>query len=102
MSNVLTNYTSANIGTSPATLYTVPASTTGTIVGLQIANTVGSQIAVDVQVAGVYVVKGVPIPANSSLSVLDGKLVVKTTETVVITSDTATSADAILSVLEQS
>jgi hypothetical protein len=102
MPNVLTNYTSASIGTSPATLYTVPASTTGTIVGLQIANTVGSQIAVDVQVAGVYVVKGVPIPANSSLSVLDGKLVVKTTETVVITSDTATSADAILSVLEQS
>jgi len=102
MPNVLTNYTSADIGTSPATLYTVPASTTGTIVGLQIANTVGSQIAVDVQVAGVYVVKGVPIPANSSLSVLDGKLVVKTTETVVITSDTATSADAILSVLEQS
>ena len=102
MPNVLTNYTSASIGTTPATLYTVPASTTGTIVGLQIANTVGSQIAVDVQVAGVYVVKGVPIPANSSLSVLDGKLVVKTTETVVITSDTATSADAILSVLEQS
>lgn len=102
MPNVLTNYTSSDIGTSPATLYTVPASTTGTIVGLQIANTATSQIAVDVQVAGVYVVKGAPIPANSALSVLDGKLVVKTTETVVITSDTATSADAILSVLEQS
>ena len=102
MPNVLTNYTSASIGTSPATLYTVPASTTGTIVGLQLANTTTSQIAVDVQVAGVYVVKGAPIPANSALSVLDGKLVVKTTETVVITSDTATSADAILSVLEQS
>jgi len=102
MPNVLTNYTSASVGTSPATLYTVPASTTGTIVGLQIANTSASQIAVDVQVAGVYVVKGAPIPAKSALSVLDGKLVVKTTETVVITSDTATSADAILSVLEQS
>ena len=102
MPNVLTNYTSASVGTSPATLYTVPASTTGTIVGLQIANTSASQIAVDVQVAGVYVVKGAPIPANSALSVLDGKLVVKTTETVIITSDTATSADAILSVLEQS
>lgn len=102
MPNVLTNYTSSDIGTSPATLYTVPASTTGTIVGLQIANTATSQIAVDVQVAGVYVVKGAPIPANSALSVLDGKLVVKTTQTVVITSDTATSADAILSVLEQS
>jgi len=102
MPNVLTNYTSADIGTSPTTLYTVPASTTGTIVGLQVANTTTSQITVDVQVAGVYLVKGAPVPANSALSLLDGKLVVKTTETVVITSDTATSVDAILSVLEQS
>jgi len=102
MPNTLTNYTTSNVGTSPATLYTVPASTTGTIVGLQIANTTASQIAIDVQVAGVYVIKGAPIPANSALSVLDGKLVVKTTQTVVITSNTATSADAILSVLEQS
>lgn len=102
MPNVLTNYTTSDVGTSPATLYTVPASTTGTIVGLQVANTSASQIAVDVQVAGVYVVKGAPIPANSALSVLDGKLVVKTTQTVVITSDTASSADIILSVLEQS
>ena len=102
MPNVLTNYTSANIGTSPVTLYTVPASTTGTIVGLQVANTTASQVDVDVQVAGVYLVKGAPIPANSALSLLDGKLVVKTTETVVVTSNAATSVDAILSVLEQS
>ena len=102
MPNVLTNYTSANIGTSPVTLYTVPTSTTGTIVGLQAANTSASQVNVDVQVAGVYLVKGAPIPANSALSLLDGKLVVKTTETVVVTSSAATSVDAILSVLEQS
>jgi biopolymer transport protein ExbD len=102
MPNVLTNYTSADVGTSPTTLYTVPAATTGTIVGLNVANTTTSQIAVDVQVAGVYVIKGAPIPANSALSVLDGKLVVKSTETVVVTSDAATSVDAILSVLEQS
>ena len=70
--------------------------------GLNVANTTASQVAVDVQVAGVYVVKGAPIPANSALSVLDGKLVVKTTETVVVTSDAVTSVDAILSVLEQS
>lgn len=102
MPNTLTNYTSASIGTSPVTLYTVPASTTGTVVGLNMANTSSSQIDVDVQVAGIYLVKGVPIPANSSLSVLDGKLVIKTTQTVVVTSSAATSVDAILSVLEQS
>lgn len=102
MPNVLTNYTSASSGTSPTTLYTVPTATTGTIVGLNVANTTASQIAVDVQISGVYLVKGTPIPANSALSVLDGKIVVKTTETVVVTSNTAASVDAILSVLEQS
>ncbi len=102
MPNVLTNYTSASVGTSPTTLYTVPSATTGTIVGLTLANTTASQINVDVQAAGVFVIKGAPIPANSTLSALDGKLVVKTTETVVVTSDAVTSVDAILSVLEQS
>jgi len=102
MPNTLTNYTSAAVGTSPVTTYTVPSATTGTIVGLMVANVSSGLISVDVQVAGVYLVKGAPIPTNSSLSVLDGKLVVKTTQTVVVTSDTAASGDVILSVLEQS
>ena len=34
--------------------------------------------------------------------VLDGKIVIKTTQTVIVTSDTASSADVLLSVLEQS
>ncbi len=54
------------------------------------------------QAAGVYVVKGAPIPAGAGLSVLDGKIILETTDTVVVTSSAATSADVILSVLEQS
>jgi hypothetical protein len=50
----------------------------------------------------VYVVKDTPIPAGAALSVLDGKIVIKTTQTVIVTSDTASSADVLLSVLEQS
>lgn len=102
MPNILTNYTSASVGTSPVTTYTVPASTTATTVGLQLCNTTASQIEVDVQGAGVYILKGVPLPAGAALSALDGKLVFKTGETVVVTSNTATSVDVILSVLEQS
>lgn len=102
MPNVLTNYTSASIGTSPITTYTVPALTTATTVGLQLCNTSVAQIKVDVQGAGVYIIKDTPIPAGASLSALDGKLVFKAGETVIITSDTATSVDVILSVLEQS
>jgi hypothetical protein len=71
------------------------------VIGCNLANRTTSQIAVDVQCAGVYLVKGAPIPANSALSVLDGKVILETTDTVVVTSDTASSADVILSVLEQ-
>lgn len=101
MANAFVNYTSANVGTTPVTTYTTPASTVGIIIGLNLANTTASQIAVDVQVAGVFLIKGVPIPANSSISVLDGKLILEAADEVVVTSNTATSCDVILSVLEQ-
>lgn len=100
--NTFKNYTSSSVGTTPVTTYTVPSATTSVMIGCNIANTSATQIKVDVQVAGVYLIKGAPIPANSSLSVLDGKIILETTDTVVVTSDTATSADVILSVLEQS
>lgn len=101
MANTFKNYVAASVGTSATTVYTVPASTTAVTIGLSVANTSASQITVDVQAAGVYVVKGAPIPAGSGLSVLDGKIILETTDTVVVTSDTASSADVILSVLEQ-
>ncbi len=102
MSDLVKTYVAASVGTSPVTLYTVPASTTVVTMGLSVANTSASQITIDVQAAGVYVVKGAPIPAGAGLSVLDGKIILETTDTVVVTSSAATSADVILSVLEQS
>ena len=84
------------------TTYTVAGGTVAVTIGLNVANTSASQITVDVQAAGVYVVKGAPIPAGSALSVLDGKIILEAADTVVVTSSAATSADVILSVLEQS
>jgi len=101
MANTFKNYTSASVGTSPVTTYTVPSSTTSVTIGLTISNTTTSQINIDVQAAGVYIVKGAPIPSGAGLSVLDGKVILEAADTVVVTSDTATSADVILSVLEQ-
>jgi len=101
MANTFKNYTSASVGTGAATTYTVPSSTTSVMIGCNLSNTTTSQIKVDVQAAGVYLVKGVPIPAGSALSVLDGKIILEAADTVVVTSDTATSADVIVSVLEQ-
>ena len=99
--NVFKNYTGSAVGTSPSTVYTVPALTTSVTIGLNIANISSGIITVDVQAAGVYVVKDAPIPAGSALSVLDGKIILEAADTVVVTSDTASSADVILSVLEQ-
>lgn len=101
MANTFKNYTNASVGTGATTTYTVPASTTSVMIGCNLSNTTTSQIKVDVQAAGVYLVKGVPIPAGSALSVLDGKVILEAADTVVVTSDTATSCDVIVSVLEQ-
>ena len=102
MANTFKNYTSASVGTSATTVYTVPASTTAVIIGCNVANRTASSITVDVQLGSTYIIKDAPIPSGSALSVLDGKIIAETTETIVVTSDTASSADVILSVLEQS
>jgi len=101
MANTFKNYTSASVGTSPVTTYTVAGGTTSVTIGLTISNTTTSQIKIDVQAAGVFIIKDAPIPSGSALSALDGKVILEAADTVVVTSDTATSADVILSVLEQ-
>jgi len=102
MANTFKNYVSTGVGTTPETVYTVPASTTAVVIGCNIANTTNAAVYVDVQLGSTYIIKGAPIPAGSALSVLDGKIILEATETIVVTSDTLTSADVILSVLEQS
>ena len=101
MANTFKNYTGASIGTSPSTVYTVPASTTAVIIGLNLANRTASSVTVDVQLGSTYIVKAAPVPTGSALSVLDGKIIAETTDTIVVTSDTASAIDAIVSVLEQ-
>lgn len=95
------NYTSNAVGTSPVTVHTVATGQEAVVIGLNLANVSGSQITVDVQIAGAYVIKGAPIPAGSALSVLDGKIIMEAADTCVVTSNTAVSVDVILSVLEQ-
>lgn len=102
MASTFKNYTSSSVGTTPVTIYTVPASTTSVTIGLSLANVTASQVTVDVQVAGVYVIKAAPIPAGSALSVLDGKIILEAADVLEVTSSAASSVDVILSVLEQS
>ena len=102
MANTFKNYVSTSVGTSATTVYTVPADTTAVVIGCNIANRESTAAYVDVQLGSTYIVKGAPVPSGSALSVLDGKIIMETGETLSVTSDTAASADVILSVLEQS
>jgi hypothetical protein len=101
MANTFKNYVASDVGTAPNTVYTVPAATTSVMIGCNIANKTTAAIYVDVQLGSTYLVKGAPIPSGSALSVLDGKIIIETGETFVVTSDADTSADVVLSVLEQ-
>lgn len=49
MANTFLSETDASIGTSPATVFTCPAATQSTIIGLSVANRTAAQILVDVQ-----------------------------------------------------
>jgi len=102
MANTFKNYTAASVGVTPTTVYTVPSATTSVMIGMTLANVSASQITIDVQCAGVYLVKGVAIPAGAALSVVDGKIILETTDAVIVTASTAASVDVIISVLEQS
>ena len=112
MANSFKSKTDTAIGTSAATLYTCPAATETTIIGLTVANIVTSQIVIDVQLDAsartsgaedsVYIIKDAPIPVGSSLVVVGGeqKVVMEPGDTLKVTSNVLASADAIASLLE--
>ena len=108
MANAFKNKTQRQIGTSltPIETYTVPGATETTIIGLTIANTAASQIEVDATLNDgtndFYIVKAAPVPVGASLVVIGGdqKVVLMPGDSVKVRSDTATSADAIMSILE--
>jgi len=107
MANTFKIKTDTAVGTGAATIYTCPSSTATTIIGLSIANIVASQITVDVQLENsdgdnIYLVKAAPVPVGSALVVVGGdqKVVMEASDVLKVTSNTASSADVALSILE--
>ena len=93
-----------NVGTSASTLRT--ANSDDALVGINVANTTTSQINVDVFINDgsndYYIVKTAPIPAGSALQLLDGgaKIVMQSSGVLKVQSDTASSADVWVSVVD--
>lgn len=107
MANIFKNKVLASIGTV-ADGYTVPASTTTTIIGMTVANRTESSIRVDVTVVDTsaavtaYLLKNILVPAGSSIVPIGGdqKVVLETTDELNVVSDTNSSADVVISMME--
>ena len=95
---------SRNVGTSAVTLRT--ANSDDALIGINIANVTTTQILMDVFINDgsndYYIIKDAPIPVGSTLQVLDGgaKVVMQASDVLKVQSDTASSADVWVSVVD--
>ncbi len=108
MANTFINRVSGSIGTSEETVYTTPAATTTTVIGVSVSNRVQSNILVDVKVVksgdtqNAYLCTGSLVPPGSNIILVGGeqKVVLETGDYLTLRSNTAGSADIIVSALE--
>ena len=108
MANTFKNQTSQAVGTVTNRIgnYTVGSSTQTTIIGVTIANITATTMDVDCYhndgATDTFLVKTAPIPSGGSLIVVGGdqKVVLETGDGIFVTSDTASSADVLMSILE--
>lgn len=86
--------------TTETTVYTGPASTETTVIGLSVACTSANPATVSVKLNSAYIVKDAPVPVGGSLVAIGGeqKVVVEATDTLSVISDE--TVDVITSVLE--
>jgi hypothetical protein len=105
MANTFLRHTANAVGTTPAVVYTVGPGKRAVIIGGVLSNTTTGTVKVEVTAtSGSTVInltgENTVIPAASALSFVDGKIVVETGDIIKVTSDTATSVDVHLSVME--
>lgn len=111
MANTFKLKTKASIGTSLTTVYTVPTSTTTVVIGLTVANILGSSVNASAQIVtasttgdnadDVYFIKDIPLPSGSAVEIMAGnKINLEAGDIVKVKSNTASSLDATLSIME--
>ena len=108
MANTFKNSISGSIGVTETTVYTTPALTTSTVIGISIANIEPSNISVNVKIyddsasTNVFLIKDALIPPGSNLVLVGGeqKVVLEPADYLTLQSSAASSADIVVSVLE--
>jgi len=106
MANTFKNSFQQNIGISPITVYTAGSGVQATVIGMTVSNVISSDVKADILVnssgTDYFLVKGATIEPGSALVPIGGdqKLVLEASDYLKVQSDTSSSLDVILSVLE--
>jgi hypothetical protein len=106
MANTFNNQLTADVGTTPAVVYSTDGVTKATVIGINISNNTTATVTVDIILekgsTQIKIVKGARIPAGTALAAMGGdqKLVLTENSTLYVQTDTATSSDVAVSVLE--
>ena len=109
MANTFKSYTTASIGQSTSTIYTVPSGTTTIVIGIALANKLntGSTVTADVFVdkasgSDVYMIRNVELYDGGSFTLAGtGKIILNTGDKLKMSASANFSVDVIVSVLEQ-
>ena len=110
MASTFKNSLSSGVGLVQTSVYTVPANTTSTVIGLTVSNTLGTEVSCDVVVTDTstttdaFIVKGATVPVGGALVPIGGeqKIVLEQNDVLKVTSSDAASLDVTVSILEQS
>ena len=108
MANTFKNSIKGPAGTGGLSVYTCPAATSATVIGVNVANILTQNIQVDVEITDdsesvtKYLVKGATIPQGSSTILVGGeqKVVLEANDSITVTSTVDNSVDVVVSVLE--
>jgi len=104
--NTFTRYVAKGVGTAGNVLVTAAGNTQTTVMGLTVSNTTAGTITANVFVTAsavnYFIVQNATIAAGGALALFggDGKLVLNTGDAFTVQTNTVSSADAILSVLQ--
>lgn len=105
MANTYKNASVVDVPTSATSLYTAPGSTTSIVKSIYCSNTTASDSTVTVSVREdggdtVSIVTLASLPANSSLQIIDGTIVLEAADAIQVTAGNASTVDIMAAILE--
>jgi len=110
MANTFKSYSKANVGLTISDVYTVPAATTSVVIGFVLANVSATDPVLgdvkvnkaNVDLDDVFLVKSIELYAGSAYEFNGGnKIILEAGDKIQINSNTNSSIDILVSVLEQ-